>query len=121
MRRTWLVGACAVLAFAQTLAYYAYLLNDPGNYNGAGATGDQVAYISLAQQVAGGYWLGAVHYMPGLPSIIAIGQAVPGAPRLGIAVIQAVLYAGLVVFAARVAGRAFGPDASVWAAAGVGL
>src|SRR5262249_45606712 len=120
-RRNWLIGACAVFALAQTLVYYAYLLNDPGNYNGAGATGDQVAYISLAQQVGQGYWLGAVHYMPGLPAVIAIGQAVTGDPRLGIAVIHGVLYALLVVFAARLAASAFGEQASVWAAAGVGL
>ena len=34
-RRTWLIGIFAVLAFAQTLAYYVYLRDDPGNYNGA--------------------------------------------------------------------------------------
>src|SRR5690349_1423319 len=120
-RRGWLIGACAVFALAQTLVYYTYLLNDPGNYNGAGATGDQVAYISLAQQVAQGYWLGAVHYMPGLPAVIAVGQAVTGDPRLGIAVIHGVIYALLVVFSARLAASAFGESASVWAAAGVGL
>src|SRR5258707_808087 len=113
-RRNLVVGACALLALCQTLAYYVYLRDDPGNYNGAGATGDQVAYVSLAQQVAHGYWLGAVHYMPGLPSIIAIGQALTGDPRLGIAVIQGVVYALLVVSAARLATLAFGNGASVW-------
>src|SRR5919199_1489431 len=120
-RRTWLSGVFAVLALAQTLAYYVYLRDDPGNYNGAGATGDQVAYINLAQQLLHGQWLGAVHYMPGLPAVIAIGQTLMGEPRLGIAVIQAVLYAGLVIFAARLAAKAFGDHTSVWAAAGVAL
>ena len=64
-RRSWLIGVFAVLAFAQTLAYFVYLRDDPGNYNGAGASGDQVAYIDLAQQVLHGTWQGAVHYMPG--------------------------------------------------------
>ena len=114
MRRPIVVSACAILAFAQTLAYYLYLRDDPGNYNGAGATGDQVAYIDLAQQVAHGYWLGAVHYMPGLPTVIAAGQAIFGDPRLGIAVIDGLLYAVLVIAAARLAGTA-------WSAAAVGL
>ena len=48
-RGTWIVGVFALLAFAQTLAYYVYLRDDPGNYNGAGAQGDQVAFIDLAQ------------------------------------------------------------------------
>src|ERR687886_68305 len=117
----WLTGVFALLAFAQTLAYYAYLRDDPGNYNGAGASGDQVAYIALAQQVLHGTWLGAVHYMPGLPAVIALGQALTGDPRLGIALIQGLLYAGCVVFAARLAARVFRPEAAVWAAAGVGL
>jgi hypothetical protein len=120
-KRSWLVGLCTVVAFAQTLVYYAYLRDDPGNYNGAGASGDQVAYIDLAQQILHGTWTGAVHYMPGLPAVIAVGQLVTGDPRLGIALIQALLYAGLVIFAARLAVRAFGADASVWAAAAVGL
>ena len=34
------VGAFAALAFAQTLAYFVYLRDDPGNYNGAGAQGE---------------------------------------------------------------------------------
>src|SRR5262249_22996842 len=120
-RRTWLVGLFALLAFAQTLAYYAYLLNDPGNYNGAGAQGDQVAYIGLGQQLLQGGWSGAMHYMPGLPTVIAASQLIFGDPRLGIAVIQGLLYAGMVVYAARLAERAFGEAASTWAAAAVGL
>src|ERR1700675_4011916 len=116
-RKNWLIGVLAVLALAQTLAYYVYLRDDPGNYNGAGASGDQVAYIDLAQQILHGTWAGAVHYMPGLPAIIAVGQLLTGDPRLGIALIQALLYAGLVISAARLAGRAFGEGASVWAAA----
>ncbi|MDQ6671406.1 MAG: hypothetical protein M3069_11765 [Chloroflexota bacterium] len=122
MKRTsLLVGLFALLAFCQTLAYFVYLRDDPGNYNGAGASGDQVAYIELAQQVLHGTWTGAVHYMPGLPAVIAAGQLLMGDPRLGIALIQAVVYAGVVIFAARLAARAFGDGASVWAAAGVGL
>jgi 4-amino-4-deoxy-L-arabinose transferase-like glycosyltransferase len=120
-RRTWLVGAFAILAFAQTLAYYVYLRDDPGNYNGAGASGDQVAYINLAQQVLHGTWQGAVHYMPGLPAVIAASQLAFGDPRLGIAVVQGVVYALLVLYAARLAARAFGESASVWSAACVGL
>ena len=92
-RRSWLIGVLAVLAFAQTLAYYVYLRDDPGNYNGAGAQGDQVAYIDLAQQVLHGTWQGAVHYMPGLPAVLALSQVVFGDPRLGIAVIQGLVYA----------------------------
>src|SRR4030081_840828 len=117
-RKSWLVGGLAVVAFLQTLAYYVYLRDDPGNYNGAGASGDQVAYIDLAQQILHGTWEGAVHYMPGLPAVIAAGQLIVGDPRLGIALVQAVLYAVLVVLAARLASRAFGERASVWAAAG---
>lgn len=120
-RKTWLVTLFAVLAFVQTLVYYVYLRDDPGNYNGAGAGGDQVAYIDLAQQILHGTWTGAVHYMPGLPAVIALGQVLTGDPRLGIALIQGVLYALVVFFAARLAARAFGDTASVWAAAGVGL
>ncbi|MBV9169479.1 MAG: hypothetical protein JOZ81_05280, partial [Chloroflexi bacterium] len=115
---TWLT---ALFALAQTLAYYAYLRNDPGNYNGAGAGGDQVAYIDLAQQVLYGTWEGAVHYMPGLPAVIAAGQLLTGDPRLGIAVIQAVLYALVVVAVARLAGTIFGEGSAPWAAAAVGL
>ena len=110
-----------MLAFAQTMAYYVYLRDDPGNYNGAGASGDQVAYIDLAQQILHGTWQGAVHYMPGLPAVIAVGQVITGDPRLGIALNQGVLYALMLIFAARLATRAFGEQASVWAAAGVGL
>src|SRR4051794_34690767 len=115
-RRNWLIGVIAALALAQTLAYYVYLRDDPGNYNGAGAQGDQVAYIELAQQVLHGSWLGAVHYMPGLPSVIALGQLLTGDPRLGIAVIQGLLYTVSVVFAARLAARVWGEPAAVWAA-----
>ena len=120
-RRSWLIGVLAVLAFAQTLAYYVYLRDDPGNYNGAGAQGDQVAYIDLAQQVLHGTWQGAVHYMPGLPAVLALSQVVFGDPRLGIAVIQGLVYALLVVLAARLAAAAFGEATSVWAAGAVGL
>src|SRR5919204_4979561 len=98
-RRAWLIGAIAVLAAAHTLAYYVYLRDDPGNYNGAGAQGDQVAYLDLAQQVLHGTWQGAVHYMPGLPAVLAVSQVVFGDPRLGIAVVQGVIYGLLVVYA----------------------
>jgi len=120
-RASWPVGLFAVAAFAQTLAYFVYLRDDPGNYNGAGASGDQVAYIDLAQQVLHGTWDGAVHYMPGLPAVIAVGQLLTGDARLGIALIHAVLYALVVILAARLAARAFGEGAFAWAAAGVGL
>ncbi|MBV9578692.1 MAG: hypothetical protein JO057_08895, partial [Chloroflexi bacterium] len=90
-RRTAWVAVFGLLAFAQTLAYYVYLRDDPGNYNGAGASGDQVAYIDLAQQVLHGTWQGAVHYMPGLPAVIAASQLAFGDPRLGIAVVQGVI------------------------------
>src|SRR6202140_5359815 len=99
-RKNWLVGLFAMLAFAQTLAYYVYLRDDPGNYNGAGASGDQVAYIELAQQILHGTWQGAVHYMPGLPAVIAVGQLITGDPRLGIALIQGLVFALLVIAAA---------------------
>jgi 4-amino-4-deoxy-L-arabinose transferase-like glycosyltransferase len=115
------VGLCAVLAFAQTLAYYVYLLGDPGNYNSAGQQGDQVAYIDLAQQVLHGTWQGAVHYMPGLPAIIALAQLLFGDPRLGVAVVQGLVYAGLVLAAARLARTTFGEQTAPWAAALVGL
>jgi 4-amino-4-deoxy-L-arabinose transferase-like glycosyltransferase len=120
-RRSWLIGLFALLALAQTLAYYVYLLNDPGNYNGAGAQGDQVAYIGLAQQLLQGGWSGAMHYMPGLPTVIAASQLVFGDPRLGIAVVQGLLYALMVVYAARLAATAFGDAASTWAAAASAL
>jgi 4-amino-4-deoxy-L-arabinose transferase-like glycosyltransferase len=116
-----LVGLFSLVAFAQTLVYYIYLRDDPGNYNGAGAGGDQLAYTDLAQQILHGTWQGAVHYMPGLPAVIALGQVVFGNPNLGIAVIQALVYALVVVYAARLAARAFGDSAGVWAAAAVGL
>jgi 4-amino-4-deoxy-L-arabinose transferase-like glycosyltransferase len=116
-----LVPLFALLALAQTLAYYAYLRGDPGNYNGAGQQGDQVAYIDLAQQVLHGTWQGAVHYMPGLPAVIALAQTLFGDPRLGIAVLQGLVYAALVLAAARLASRVFGPSAAPWAAALVGL
>jgi 4-amino-4-deoxy-L-arabinose transferase-like glycosyltransferase len=120
-RRSWLIALFAVLAFAQTLAYYVYLRDDPGNYNGAGAQGDQVAYIDLAQQVLHGTWQGAMHYLPGLPTVIAASQLLFGDPRLGIAVIQGLLYALMVVYAARLASPAFGDSSGPWAAACVGL
>ncbi|GAC1323358.1 MAG: hypothetical protein NVSMB2_21040 [Chloroflexota bacterium] len=116
-----MIALFACLAALQTLAYYAYLKDDPGNYNGAGAGGDQVAYIGLAQQILHGDWQGAVHYMPGLPAVIALGQVLTGEPRLGIAVVQALIYAGLVVFAARLASYTFGPTSGPWVAALVGL
>ncbi len=115
------MGLIAVLACAQTLAYYVYLRDDPGNYNGAGAQGDQVAYIDLAQQVVHGTWQGAVHYMPGLPAVLAVCQLLFGDPRLGIAVVQGLVFAALVIFAARLASRAFGADSGPWAAGLVGL
>jgi 4-amino-4-deoxy-L-arabinose transferase-like glycosyltransferase len=120
-RRSWLTGMFAVLACIQTMAYYVYLRDDAGNYNGAGAQGDQVAYIELAQQLLQGTWQGAVHYMPGLPAVIALGQLLTGDPRLGIALIQGLVYAACVVFAARLAAAAFGERAQTWAAALVGL
>src|SRR5216683_5184429 len=120
-RRALLVGVFAPIAFAQTLAYYVYLRDDPGNYNGAGAQGDQVAYIDLAQQILHGTWQGAVHYMPGLPAVLAVCQLVFGDPRLGIAVVQGLVFAALVVVAARLASRAFGDDSGPWAAGLVGL
>ena len=120
-RSSFLIGAFALLAFAQTLVYYVYLRDDPGNYNGAGAQGDQVAYIDLAQQVLHGSWQGAVHYMPGLPAVIALSQLVFGDPRLGIAIVQGIVFSGMVLLAARLARQAFGETASVWAAAAVGL
>src|SRR5712691_6060224 len=120
-RKTAVTAAFAALSFAQTLTYYVYLRDDPGNYNGAGAQGDQVAYIDLAQQVLHGTWQGAVHYMPGLPAIIALGQLLTGDPRLGIALIQGLVYAACVMFAARLAGAAFGEGSQTWAAALVGL
>ena len=121
VRRSWLVGVFAVLAFAQTLAYYVYLRDDPGNYNGAGAQGDQVAYIDLAQQVLHGTWQGAVHYMPGLPAVIALSQVVFGDPRFGIAVVQGLVYGLVVLLAARLAAAAFGEPTAVWAAGAVAL
>src|SRR6202022_939396 len=58
---------------------------------------------------------------PGLPAVIAASQLLTGDPRFGIALVQALVYAVLVVFAARLAARAFGEDSAAWAAAGVGL
>src|SRR5579864_739792 len=120
-RRALPVGVFALLAFAQTLAYFVYLRDDPGNYNGAGAQGDQVAYIGLAQQLLQGGWSGAMHYMPGLPTVIAGSQLVFGDPRLGIAIVQGLLYGVMVLYVARLATTAFGPHASPWAAALAGL
>ena len=121
MRSRLIPPLVALLALTQTLGYYVYLRDDPGNYNGAGAQGDQVAYIDLAQQVLHGTWQGAVHYMPGLPATIALGQLLVGDPRLGIALIQAALYALAVLGAAWLAARAFGERTAPWAAAAVGL
>lgn len=121
MRSRLIPPIAALLALGQTLGYYVYLRDDPGNYNGAGAQGDQVAYVDLAQQVLHGTWQGAVHYMPGLPAVIALGQLLVGDPRLGIAVIQGVLYALVVLGAAALARRAWGERAAAWAAVLVGL
>src|SRR5205807_9716441 len=97
-RRTWLIALLALLACAQTLVYYVYLRDDPGNYNGAGAQGDQVAYIGLGQQLLQGGWSGAMHYMPGLPTVVAASQLVFGDPRLGISLVQGLLYSPIVVY-----------------------
>ena len=120
-RPSWRLTLLAVLAFAQTMAYYVYLRDDPGNYNGAGAQGDQVEYIALAQQILHGTWDGAVHYMPGLPAVIALGQVVFGDPRLGIAVLHGLLYAVLVFAAASLAAHTFGQPTAVAAGAVVAL
>lgn len=120
-RQKLLTGLFAAAAFVQTLAYYLYLRDDPGNYNSAGATGDQVFYIELAQQVARGTWEGHVHYMPGYPAIIALGQGLFGDPRLGVAVIQALVYAGIVFGAHVLAEHAFGYGSGPWAAGFVAL
>src|SRR5207248_120194 len=120
-RRSWFIVLFAALALAQTLAYYVYLRDDPGNYNGAGAQGDQVAYIGLAQQLLQGGWSGAMHYMPGLPTVIAATQLVFGDPRLGIAIVQGLLFAAMVVYAASLATTAFGERAAPWTAAAIAL
>lgn len=119
--RSGVVWASAIVAFAQTLAYYAYLRNDPGNYNGAGAFGDQLSYIQLGEQILHGQWQGGAHYMPGEPALLALSEAVFHDPMLGIAVIQGVLFAALVVGIAWFTARAFGPASAPWAAACVGL
>ncbi|MBV9356767.1 MAG: glycosyltransferase family 39 protein [Chloroflexi bacterium] len=119
--RVLLVGLFALVAFVQTLLYAAYLRNDPGNYNGAGANGDQVAYIGLAQDILHGQWVGQEHYMPGEPAAIALGQLALGDARWGVAVIQGLIYAALVVGAAALAGAAFGRPSTLWAAALVAL
>src|SRR5258708_29276696 len=59
--------------------------------------------------------------MPGLPTVLAVCQLIFGDPRLGIAVLQALVFAALVIFAARLASRAFGDDSAPWAAGLVGL
>lgn len=100
---TWLrpsfLLACvfAAAALAQTLVYRAYLAGDPGSYNGAGAAGDQAEYLKLGQQLLHGGWIGASHYMPGLPAVLALCQAVFGNALFGIAVVQGLLFAGLVL------------------------
>jgi len=121
VRRPFLLATFAVLAFAQTLAYYVYLRDDPGNYNSAGAQGDQVAYVALAQEILQGRWDGAVHYMPGLPAAIAVAQLVVGEPGLGIALLQGLVYAVLVVAVARLASGVFGDRSSLWSAGAVAL
>ncbi len=120
-RRYRLLAGFAIAAFGQTLAYYAYVLNDPGNYNGAGAFGDQVAYIGLGQQILGGAWEGAMHYMPGLPALLALTQVVFGDPRLGIALVQGALFALLVVGAWHLGARVGGEGAAPWSAGLVAL
>lgn len=111
----------ALAAFAQTLLYYAYLLADPGADNGAGAGGDQVAYLALAQQVLAGGWEGQMHYLPGYPAFLALAQVLFGDPRLGAAILQGLVYAGLVLGAWALAADAFGRSAGPWAAALVAL
>jgi 4-amino-4-deoxy-L-arabinose transferase-like glycosyltransferase len=111
----------ALVAFGQTLFFAAYLRDDPGNYNGAGANGDQVAYIALGQEILRGAWAGAGHYMPGEPALVAVGQALFGDPRLGAAVLHGLVYAALVVGAAALAAAAFGAASAPWAAAFVAL
>jgi 4-amino-4-deoxy-L-arabinose transferase-like glycosyltransferase len=60
--------------------------------------------------------------MPGLPAVIGVSQLIFGDPRLGIAVVQGVVYALVVVFAAWLAARAFSDDqAGVWSAGAVAL
>src|SRR5262249_37746078 len=48
-------------------------------------------------------------------------QLLVGDPRLGIALVQGVIYALVVVLASQLAGRVFGESGRVWAAASVGL
>ena len=79
----------------------------PATTTAPAPAGDQVAYIELAQQILHGTWQGAVHYMPGLPAVIAVGQLLTGDPRLGIAVLQGLVYALVVVLAARLARASF--------------
>src|SRR5919201_608089 len=121
VRRNWLIATLSLAAFGQTLLYYAYLRDDPGNYNAAGAFGDQVYYIELAQQLLRGAWEGKSHYMPGYPAIVAVGQLVFGEPRFGVAVIQGLVYAALVIGVARVATMAFGTRTGSWSAGFVAL
>ena len=120
-RRSWWLAPLCLVAFLQALAYYAYLRDDPGSYNGAGAFGDQVEYLDLGQQLLRGEWLGRGHYMPGYPALLAVCQVVFGDARLGVALVQATLFVALVVGAAALAGRVFGPGARPWAAALVAL
>lgn len=119
-RRAALVLLCCI-AIAQTLVYYAYLREDPGNYNGAGAFGDQVEYIELAHQIQRGEWLGHGHYMPLYPAILAVVEPVAGDARLGAALLQAALFAGLVIGASRVAVVTFGRRTELPAAAFLAL
>lgn len=114
----FLLSLAAVL---QTLLYSAYLRDDPGNYNGAGAFGDQVEYIALAQQLLRGEWEGRGHYMPLYPALLAASQTLVGDARVGIVLLQAILYAALVLVAARLAASVFGPNARIPAAALVAL
>lgn len=116
--RHWLIVlALCCAALAQTLGYYALLRDDPGNYNGTGAFGDQVAYIELSQQILRGQWEGAVHYMPGYPAVLALATLLFGEPRLGVALLQALLHVGMVVGAFVIGRDAFSARAGLIGAA----
>jgi 4-amino-4-deoxy-L-arabinose transferase-like glycosyltransferase len=119
--RSWLLAALSLAAFGQTLFYYLYLRDDPGNYNAAGAFGDHVQYIALAQQIMLGAWEGGLHYMPGYPAVLAFSQWVFGEARFGVAVVQGLVYMVLVVGVARLAAMAFGAHTGPWAAGLVAL
>ncbi|MBI4494133.1 MAG: glycosyltransferase family 39 protein [Chloroflexi bacterium] len=117
----WLVWIFCLAAFGQTMLYSLYLRDDPGNYNGAGAFGDQLTYVALAQQLLHGTWERVAHYMPGYPAVLAFSQLVFGEPRFGVAVLQGLVYALLVLGAAGLASEAFGVETRLWAAGLVAL